>query len=283
MQEDFYQWDFHLQLYYHARSGYYHDPVAGWSYSAHEGRYYRFENGSYVPWESPPTWFLEPVASTPALILSSHPPPTSHASDVEPLPNQPIRLLGPQPLELCFASHKHPNVVPTMPTELPPHHHTKLPLQVPTPTYFVPNIPKSLPISNFPTFSTNMTTMHETIINLTAKFTTTQYVTTKLEKWIEAHFSSQERPQTHTLRVAIWKREWRPPWQPKWCPIETELKATGRREWRPPWTEHSVLEDKDVFNGWALIRACHIPMTSCNPSNTYIHAIHRGLFTLFSY
>ncbi|XP_065875049.1 uncharacterized protein [Euphorbia lathyris] len=41
-------WDETSQLYFHARSGFYHDPSAGWYYSSKDGQYYKFENGSYT-------------------------------------------------------------------------------------------------------------------------------------------------------------------------------------------------------------------------------------------
>lgn len=33
------------------RSGFYHDPVAGWYYCSKDGLYYKHENGEYVPLE----------------------------------------------------------------------------------------------------------------------------------------------------------------------------------------------------------------------------------------
>ncbi|CAN1347895.1 hypothetical protein LINPERPRIM_LOCUS41275 [Linum perenne] len=41
-------WDDTAHLYFHAGSGFYHDPVAGWYYSSRDGLYYTFENGNYV-------------------------------------------------------------------------------------------------------------------------------------------------------------------------------------------------------------------------------------------
>ncbi|CAN0901188.1 SUPPRESSOR OF ABI3-5 [Linum grandiflorum] len=41
-------WDDTARLYFHAGSGFYHDPVAGWYYSSRDGLYYTFENGCYV-------------------------------------------------------------------------------------------------------------------------------------------------------------------------------------------------------------------------------------------
>ncbi|KAF9688153.1 hypothetical protein SADUNF_Sadunf02G0167500 [Salix dunnii] len=43
-----FDWDETTQLYFHASSGFYHDPIAGWFYSSTDGLYYKFENGSYV-------------------------------------------------------------------------------------------------------------------------------------------------------------------------------------------------------------------------------------------
>lgn len=45
-------WDENSQLYFHASSGFYHDPVAGWYYSSRDCLYYKFENGNYVLMES---------------------------------------------------------------------------------------------------------------------------------------------------------------------------------------------------------------------------------------
>ncbi|XP_056170945.1 uncharacterized protein LOC115694570 isoform X3 [Syzygium oleosum] len=42
-------WDEASQLYFHARTGFYHDPDAGWYYSSKDGLYYKFEDGNYVP------------------------------------------------------------------------------------------------------------------------------------------------------------------------------------------------------------------------------------------
>ncbi|XVF41735.1 hypothetical protein PTKIN_Ptkin01aG0303900 [Pterospermum kingtungense] len=41
-------WDPHTRLYFHASSGFYHDPDAGWYYSSRDGLYYKFEDGNYV-------------------------------------------------------------------------------------------------------------------------------------------------------------------------------------------------------------------------------------------
>ncbi|GMH01260.1 hypothetical protein Nepgr_003099 [Nepenthes gracilis] len=41
-------WDEVSQLYYHARSGFCHDPDAGWYYSSRDGLYYKFEDGNYL-------------------------------------------------------------------------------------------------------------------------------------------------------------------------------------------------------------------------------------------
>ncbi|KAK8655918.1 hypothetical protein V6N13_108482 [Hibiscus sabdariffa] len=41
-------WDPQTRLYFHASSGFYHDPDAGWYYSSRDGLYYTFENGNYV-------------------------------------------------------------------------------------------------------------------------------------------------------------------------------------------------------------------------------------------
>ncbi|XVE57186.1 hypothetical protein DITRI_Ditri04bG0071600 [Diplodiscus trichospermus] len=43
-----FQWDPQTRLYFHASSGFYHDPDAGWYYSSRDGLYYKFENGNYV-------------------------------------------------------------------------------------------------------------------------------------------------------------------------------------------------------------------------------------------
>ncbi|KAJ0989030.1 hypothetical protein J5N97_007386 [Dioscorea zingiberensis] len=41
-------WDEESKLYFHAGTGFYHDPNAGWYYSSRDGLYYTFENGAYV-------------------------------------------------------------------------------------------------------------------------------------------------------------------------------------------------------------------------------------------
>ncbi|KAL2935889.1 SUPPRESSOR OF ABI3-5, partial [Bienertia sinuspersici] len=51
-QEDYFVWDENYQLYYHARSGFYHDPNAGWYYNTRDGFYYKFEDGNYVLFDS---------------------------------------------------------------------------------------------------------------------------------------------------------------------------------------------------------------------------------------
>ncbi|OMO67481.1 hypothetical protein COLO4_30124 [Corchorus olitorius] len=45
-------WDPQTRLYFHASSGFYHDPDAGWYYSSRDGLYYKFEDGNYVLLES---------------------------------------------------------------------------------------------------------------------------------------------------------------------------------------------------------------------------------------
>ncbi|GAB2269798.1 hypothetical protein Dimus_004716 [Dionaea muscipula] len=45
---DFFAWDEASQLYFHARSGFYHDPSVGWYYNSLDGSYYKFEDGNYV-------------------------------------------------------------------------------------------------------------------------------------------------------------------------------------------------------------------------------------------
>ncbi|GAB4845709.1 hypothetical protein Ancab_039112 [Ancistrocladus abbreviatus] len=47
-QDESFVWDEPSQLYYHARSGFYHDPIAGWYYSSKDNLYYKFEDGNYV-------------------------------------------------------------------------------------------------------------------------------------------------------------------------------------------------------------------------------------------
>ncbi|XP_022886148.1 uncharacterized protein LOC111402218 [Olea europaea var. sylvestris] len=47
-----FEWDEDSQLYYHASTGFYHDPQAGWYFSSVDGLYYKFENGNYVLLES---------------------------------------------------------------------------------------------------------------------------------------------------------------------------------------------------------------------------------------
>ncbi|KAH0469770.1 hypothetical protein IEQ34_001328 [Dendrobium chrysotoxum] len=42
-------WDEESKLYFHASTGFYHDPNDGWYYSSRDGLYYTFENGTYVP------------------------------------------------------------------------------------------------------------------------------------------------------------------------------------------------------------------------------------------
>ncbi|XP_044486150.1 uncharacterized protein LOC123211463 isoform X3 [Mangifera indica] len=49
---DCFVWDETSQLFFHASSGFYHDPNAGWYYSSRDGLYYKFENGTYVLLES---------------------------------------------------------------------------------------------------------------------------------------------------------------------------------------------------------------------------------------
>lgn len=49
---DLFVWDEASQLFFHASSGFYHDPNAGWYYSSRDGLYYKFENGNYVLLES---------------------------------------------------------------------------------------------------------------------------------------------------------------------------------------------------------------------------------------
>ncbi|XP_008784985.2 uncharacterized protein LOC103703783 isoform X2 [Phoenix dactylifera] len=47
-----FEWDEESKLYYHACSGFYHDPHAGWYYSSRDGLYYTYEDGKYVPLSS---------------------------------------------------------------------------------------------------------------------------------------------------------------------------------------------------------------------------------------
>ncbi|XP_062028076.1 uncharacterized protein LOC133743991 [Rosa rugosa] len=46
--ENSFVWDEQSQLYFHASTGFYHDPNAGWYYSTRDGLYYKFEDGNYV-------------------------------------------------------------------------------------------------------------------------------------------------------------------------------------------------------------------------------------------
>ncbi|XP_027331994.1 uncharacterized protein LOC113847217 isoform X2 [Abrus precatorius] len=50
--DSFFVWDDKSQLYFHASTGFYHDPNAGWYYSSRDGVYYKFEDGNYVPFDS---------------------------------------------------------------------------------------------------------------------------------------------------------------------------------------------------------------------------------------
>ncbi|KAJ0104736.1 hypothetical protein Patl1_18093 [Pistacia atlantica] len=49
---DCFVWDETSQLFFHASTGFYHDPNADWYYSSRDGLYYKFENGNYVLLES---------------------------------------------------------------------------------------------------------------------------------------------------------------------------------------------------------------------------------------
>uniref|UniRef100_A0A0E0JEL3 G-patch domain-containing protein n=1 Tax=Oryza punctata TaxID=4537 RepID=A0A0E0JEL3_ORYPU len=51
-----FEWDEDSQLYYHASTGFYHDPVAGWYYSGRDGQYYIYDNGNYIPWTPDAEW-----------------------------------------------------------------------------------------------------------------------------------------------------------------------------------------------------------------------------------
>ncbi|KAF0921198.1 hypothetical protein E2562_039310 [Oryza meyeriana var. granulata] len=51
-----FEWDEDSQLYYHASTGFYHDPVAGWYYSSRDGQYYIYDNGNYMPWTPDADW-----------------------------------------------------------------------------------------------------------------------------------------------------------------------------------------------------------------------------------
>jgi len=46
---DGFAWDADSQLYYHASTAFYHDPVAGWYYSSRDSQYYVYKNGNYMP------------------------------------------------------------------------------------------------------------------------------------------------------------------------------------------------------------------------------------------
>lgn len=46
---DGFEWDADSQLYYHASTAFYHDPVAGWYYSSRDSQYYVYKNGNYMP------------------------------------------------------------------------------------------------------------------------------------------------------------------------------------------------------------------------------------------
>ncbi|KAJ0575647.1 hypothetical protein HanIR_Chr05g0215131 [Helianthus annuus] len=289
MPEDSYTWDFRSRLYYHAPSGFYHDPVAGWSYSSHEPvagwsyssherRYYRFEYDNYVPWESQPTLILE--EPMPAMVESF-----------------------PKPLSIM---HEQPNKLDNILSQLTAHfkqtHFLLTTLSRTKPNTHFPNQgdqiqPPPKPTNNNPppqTFhlhifdGTNQPKpqlLTDAFAPPTKESTTNTtpplgeldppHLTVPRIKWATPTITiaspmailNPVKPTmnfgpTITLTPIKGKpgrREWRPPWHAPCRHVETEPHATGRHEWRPPWRKHFVLEDKDDLKGRVLIRTLHEP------------------------
>ncbi|KAF5757991.1 hypothetical protein HanXRQr2_Chr16g0724231 [Helianthus annuus] len=266
MPEDSYQWDFQSRLYYHARSGFYHDPVAGWSYSTREGRYYLFENGIYVPWETP----------TPTETTHHISPPSPATPDI--LPDQPVVL--PQPT-LATPSHDpftlaKPHLRKQVTTQPPLSPTTSMFLsnvhvvEVDVPsamvyTSFVATMQKLIILFKQATTPTTANQMCKNNIMLPSSPSPTRtpisdpFVPADPDPIMMQLFDASTLRPTENFREkrnggsgkplyfksATKPHEWRPPWQP----LKTAPNATARREWRPPWRMHSVLEDKDDLKG----------------------------------
>ncbi|KAM0026197.1 putative OCRE domain-containing protein [Helianthus debilis subsp. tardiflorus] len=224
MLEDSYQWDFRSRLYYHARSGFYHDPVAGWSYSTREGRYYRFQDGIYVLWETPhvaphrPETEPSPTAAKPApqQVVSAVAPSlfspttvTQHTTTTPLDAVSQIPSLGPN--QAAFTTPLVPNPALATTTRVP------IPIIIPVPKYTPSVVRKPL------------------------KKAATPMTKEPLKK---AATPMTKEPMTSIKWAAGY-----PAWCPWWRPTNTSPNALGRFEWRPPWLHGYVLEDKDVLKG----------------------------------
>ncbi|PQQ00501.1 hypothetical protein Pyn_08192 [Prunus yedoensis var. nudiflora] len=91
-------WDESSQLYFHAGSGFYHDPTASWYYSTRDGLYYKFEDGNYVLLPSHQADNLETCETR--VTASENPIQRelfAHESEyIETVPQEPIGISGTQ-------------------------------------------------------------------------------------------------------------------------------------------------------------------------------------------
>ncbi|KAJ0915423.1 putative proton-dependent oligopeptide transporter family, major facilitator superfamily [Helianthus annuus] len=88
--------------------------------------------------------------------------------------------------------------------------------------------------------------------------------------------NNSHNPQVLLLHNEELKATGRCDWWPPWRYVITAPNALGRVEWRPPWGVPTVLEDKDVFERWALIRTCRPqPYHNSHPCNPpFSHEVH---------
>ncbi|KAE8676152.1 galactinol--sucrose galactosyltransferase-like [Hibiscus syriacus] len=79
-------WDPQTRLYFHASSGFYHDPDAGWYYSSRDGLYYTFENGNYVLLDKEGAMAGDSVLNEPDATASNGPEyhSSSQGNEVDP-------------------------------------------------------------------------------------------------------------------------------------------------------------------------------------------------------
>lgn len=238
------EWDFWSQLYYHATSGFYHNPVVGWSYSTREGLYYRFENGSYVLWDltPTPTTSLKPVAQTPDQMPSPNPSP-------------PLSVLGSNNLAHAI----------TKPAVLDDTSASCFGLTVEDKSVVNANLPNKSAVLNL---NTKWNLTQESRVDNKDSASHSNYSKDKIASTkfgiagnVEYHnFGCSKSLAAKTNYVPLEmdgkdkangaprKYEWWPPWQPR----ETKLNAIGWREWRPPWCFHIALEDKVVLMRWGI-------------------------------
>ncbi|KAK9056441.1 hypothetical protein SSX86_023802 [Deinandra increscens subsp. villosa] len=161
------------------------------------------------------------------------PPPLAARPPLIPLPSSP----APPPCHVSPPTMPTPPPPPPTPTPAPPSSLLEPPPSSSQPPQPLVPHPLPKPMSSLATHPTKLT-----------PFVPTRPIMMKTfgDRSPTSHFVIE--PNT------TGRREWRPPWRCPWRHINTAPNAVVRQEWRPPWPTHPVLEDKNVFKPWGMIR-----------------------------